>query len=114
MPYLTIQTSKPINDQTAQTVLKKASRLVAQELGKPELYMMVRLEPAQPMMFGGSQEVSAFVELRGIGLPQAKTKELSRLLCQLVESDLGVRRDRVYINFADVSPKMWGWNGETF
>ena len=116
MPYLKIQTSVPINSSTPspQALLKKASRLVAKELNKPEDYVMVSLEPASAMLFAGSTEPTAFLELRAIGLPAKKTGDLSRLLCELVESELGVAKERVFINFADVSPSMWGWNGETF
>jgi hypothetical protein len=42
------------------------------------------------------------------------TGELSRLLCEWVESELGVAQQRIYINFADVPASLWGWNGETF
>ena len=75
--------------------------------------MLVSLEGAVPMLFGGTEEPSAFLELRGIGLPPAKAGPLSRLLCGLMESELGIRQDRVYINFADVPPNLWGCNGKT-
>jgi phenylpyruvate tautomerase PptA (4-oxalocrotonate tautomerase family) len=94
--------------------LKKASQLVARELVKPEEYMMVSLEPASSMMFGGSTEPAAYLELKAIGLPKAKTGVLSRLLCELIAAESGISRDRIYINFADVPPSLWGWNGETF
>ena len=112
MPYLRIQTTGATD--SAQTFLKKASRLVAQQLSKPEDYVMVSLEPSNAMLFAGSAEPTAFLELRALGLPVKKTGELSRLLCELVESELGISKARVFLNFADVSPNMWGWNGETF
>ena len=114
MPYLKIQTSESVDNNLCQAVLKKASKLVAQQLSKPEDYVMVSLEPSGAMVFAGSAEPTAFLELRALGLPAKKTGELSRLLCELIESELGVPKERVFINFADVSPSMWGWNGETF
>jgi hypothetical protein len=66
------------------------------------------------MLFAGSSEPTAFLELRALGLPAKKTGELSRLLCELVESELSVQKDRVFINFMDFPASMWGWNGETF
>lgn len=114
MPYLRIQSSKEVPGTTRQEVLKKASRLVARELSKPEGYVMVSLEPACTMLFAGSAEPNAFLELRAIGLPAAKTNDLSRSLCELVESELGIPKDRVFINFTDFPPARWGWNGETF
>jgi phenylpyruvate tautomerase len=114
MPYLKIQTSKPMDAKASETFLKKASRLVAKELSKPEDYVMVVLEPSSAMVFAGNAAPAAFVDLRAIGLPAKKTGDLSRVLCDLIESELGVAKDRVFINFADVSPNLWGWNGETF
>ena len=113
MPYLKIKTSKPVTDATRQTLLKKASQLVARELSKPEQYMMVSLEPASPMIFAGSLEPAVHLDLRAIGLPTAKTGDLARLLCELVEAELGIGKDRVFINFTDFPGDHWGWNGDT-
>jgi phenylpyruvate tautomerase len=66
------------------------------------------------MLFAGSAEPSAFLELRAIGLPVKKTSALSQLLCELVESELSIPKERVFINFSEVPSNMWGWNGETF
>jgi phenylpyruvate tautomerase len=114
MPYLKITTSKSIDAARKHNLLKAASRMVAAELGKPEQYVMASAESPVAMLFAGTEEPCAFLELRGIELPEAKTGKLSQLLCGLVESQTGIRADRVYINFADIKPSMWGWNGETF
>ena len=114
MPLLKIQTNKPLTDQQGQQFLKQASRSVAQALNKPEQYMMVSLETDRAMMFAGSTEPAAFAELKAIGLPADRTGELSRLLCERMASDLGVRKERIYLNFTDVPASQWGWNGETF
>lgn len=114
MPYLSIRTNKAVGEQAGQALLKKASALAARELNKPEEYVMVTLEAGRPMLLAGSAEPAAFLELRAIGLPVKKTAELSHALCDLVESELGVPRERIFINFADIPAHLWGWNGETF
>lgn len=114
MPYLKIQTNQTIDNQKTQAFLKKASGLVAQALGKPEEYVMVKIEASGAMMFAGSDAPTAFLELRAIGLPKGKTSDLSQVLCELIESELGVSKDRIFINFADVPSNLWGWNGQTF
>ncbi len=88
--------------------------MVAEALGKPEEYVMVSFEPSSAMLFAGSAEPAAFLELRAIGLPVKKAGDLSRLLCELVAGELGISGERVFINFADVPANLWGWNGETF
>lgn len=114
MPLLKILTNTKVPNDKRDALLKKASRAVAQQLGKPEAYMMVSLETEQPIMFAGTSEPAAFMDLKAIGLPAGKTAQLSALLCDLAKSDLGVAGERVYVNFSDVPPNLWGWNGETF
>jgi phenylpyruvate tautomerase len=114
MPLLKIQTNTRVPAEKRDLLLKNISRAVAQELGKPEAYMMVSLDAEQPLVFAGSVDLAAFMELKAIGLPTAKTAQLSALLCDLAESELGIPKDRVYINFTDVPANLWGWNSETF
>lgn len=114
MPYLKIQTNLPLNKKAERTILKHASALVAEQLEKPETFVMVALESDTPMSFAGSDDPLAFLELKSIGLRPARTKDLSEALCKLVEGHLGIPRDRVYVKFIDVKGSMWGWKGDTF
>jgi phenylpyruvate tautomerase len=114
MPYLKIQTNLPLSKTAERSVLQDASALVAKELGKPEEFVMVALQPNTPMMFAGTDDPVAFLELKSIGLPADKTKRLSRTLCDLINRHLGIRPERVYVKFIDVLHSMWGWKGDTF
>lgn len=114
MPYLKIQSNQDIDDAAGKTLLTSASKLVAESLGKPENYVMVALEPPIPMLFAGNDAPAAYLELKSIGLPESKTQQLSQALCGLVEDTLSISQDRIYIEFADASRSMWGWNGGTF
>lgn len=114
MPYLKIQTNIPMQSRAVQDLLKKASYTVALHLGKPESYVMVAMEPSTPMHFAGTDAPLAYLELKSVGLPQTKTKELSKMLSELLEKELSIPKDRVYIEFASASGPMWGWDGGTF
>ena len=114
MPYLKIQTNRVIADDAKQEILKKASVLVSKNLGKPEKYVMVRIDPVQPMMFAGTAAPCAYLELKSIGLPESKTEALSKVLCQLMLDEFKIPSERVYIEFADAKDSMWGWDGGTF
>jgi phenylpyruvate tautomerase PptA (4-oxalocrotonate tautomerase family) len=114
MPYLKIQTNIEREPGDSQPVLARASKLIAEQLGKPEKYVMVALETAVPLAFGGSEAPTAYLELKSIGLPQEKTTELSQALCALIHDEFGVKPERVYIEFADAPGAMWGWNSGTF
>ena len=113
MPYLKIQTNLPIGKKSRQTILRNASALVALELEKPEELVMVALQDDTTMLFAGSDDPVAFLELKSVGLPGRKTKKLSAALCSLLEEHLGISKDRVYVKFIDVNRGMWGWKGDT-
>lgn len=114
MPYLKIQTNVPVDEDTRRNLLTRASQTVSGLLGKSERYVMVTVQPAQDMVFAGSDAPLAYLELKSIGLPESATADVSKGLCELMQSELGIPPDRVYIEFADAPRKMWGWNGGTF
>lgn len=114
MPYLKIQTNLPLTKTAERAVLKTASALVAQELQKPEEFVMVAIQADTPMIFAGSDDPVAFMELKSIGLPAKKTKALCQALCELIEEHLGIAKDRVYVKFISVKKGMWGWKGDMF
>ena len=114
MPYLRIQTNVPVERDQEEGLLSDASRLVSGHLGKDEKFFMGIVESKQAMYFSGSSDPLAFLELKALGLPAEKTKELSRDLCGLVEQVLSVSRDRIYVKFHNVNRGMWGWNGDVF
>ena len=114
MPLLKIQTNHAIDENISNSLLAEASKLVASELGKPENYVMVAIEPPQAMMFAGSIEPLAYLELKSIGLPESTTTGLSQALCGLIENRLGIPQSRIYIEFTNAPRSMWGWNGGTF
>ena len=114
MPVLKIQTNQTIAPERQQALLRAASQRVAALLGKPERYVMIALERNDALLFGGSDAPLAYLELKSIGLPTARTAELSAGLCALLQQELGIDSERVYIEFANATGSMWGWNGGTF
>lgn len=114
MPYLSIQTNTRLNESDKPGLLKQASALVAQALGKPERYVMVTIEPQKPMCFAGTDAPCAYLELKSIGLSVSSAAGLSAILAEFMESATGVAKDRIYTEFSDASRAYWGWNGSTF
>jgi len=114
MPYLTIQTNRPVSPDQREPLLAAASRLLAKELGKPEAYVMVGLNSEVPMLFAGTGEPAVYAELKSIGLPAGQIKSLSRAICSLLEQQLDISPARVYIEFTDIKGGHWGWNSGTF
>jgi len=114
MPYLKIETNQRFDEAAAQGLLKKASAFTAELLGKPEKWIMVSLSHSVPVMFDGSTEPAAYVELKSISLNQEACAGFSKSLCDFLNKELGVPAERVYIEFWSINGKMFGWNGGTF
>lgn len=114
MPLLKLQTNSVMDADKQNALASKASQHVAGMLGKPERYVMVSIEHNPAMLFGGSDDPLAYLELKSIGLPESKTAELSQGLAKLLGEELGLPAERIYIEFADAPRSMWGWNGGTF
>ena len=114
MPFLKIQTNQMLPEAAAKDLAGKASKLVAEQLGKPESYVMTSVENNPAMTFAGTDAPLAFLELKSIGLPESATADASRALCELVAGETGIDTARIYIEFSDAPRKMWGWNSSTF
>lgn len=114
MPFLRIQTNQPLTEGEARALAARASVLVAEQLGKPERYVMISAESNPAMQFAGSDAPLAYLELKSIGLPESQTADLSHALCEMLVDTAGIDPDRVYIEFTDAPRKMWGWNSGTF
>ena len=114
MPYLNIETNLPLSTKAERVILRSASSLVASELNKPEEFVMVSIHADVPMLFAGTDEPVAMLELKALALPARKTRPLSASLCHLIEEHLGIPPARVYVKFISMKHGMWGWNGSTF
>jgi phenylpyruvate tautomerase len=114
MPYIRLETSAPADQGTRTNLLQALSREVAQGIGKPEQYVMACFEP-MIMIMGGKDQPAAYVELKSIGgLTPDVINRLSKNICALLQDMLQVPPARVFLNFSEVPPTHWAWNGETF
>jgi phenylpyruvate tautomerase PptA (4-oxalocrotonate tautomerase family) len=114
MPYFSIETNQTIDQASSRDLMKKTSAFLAELLGKPESYVMIAIKPGTPLIFAGSDEPTAFVRLKSIGLPKERCTEFSEKICGFVEQELEVPPKRVFIDFKDLERDMFGWGGKTF
>lgn len=116
MPLIKIQTSAPRPDSAAiEGLLKSLSAELAQQLGKPESYVMTCFESDAAMTFAGSFDPACYIEIKSVGTMTAnQTKAMSQAFCKAIEKSLGVPASRTYIEFANAQGFMWGWNDRTF
>lgn len=114
MPYLKLNTNVSITPEQAQPLLKALSKVLAQETGKPERYVMVELAGDKAMLLGGNDLPLAYLECKSIGLSVTQTQSLAAALPQALSATLSIPADRVYIEFSPCPAEFWGWNGSTF
>ena len=112
MPVLQITTNVSIDNVDA--LVKQASCLAAQILGKPESYVMVSINGDADIIFAGTNDPCAHLMLKSLGLPESETKTYSEKLCAFIEQQLGVSPSRTYIEFVNPERHMFGWNSGTF
>ena len=112
MPLLELTTNTTIND--CQHIAQQASKLTAEILGKPESYVMVKIQPEQTLIFAGTDEPAAHVKLKSLGLAENSTADFSEKICSFISSQLNINSARIYIEFASPERHMWGWDGKTF
>lgn len=114
MPTLRLLTNVEIAAEDRASMMAELSRRVAELLGKPESYVMVILESGRDLLFAGTAAPAAYLELKSLGLAETQTPELSRRLCEWLESRLAIPAQRIYIEFASPPRQLFGWNKGTF
>jgi phenylpyruvate tautomerase PptA (4-oxalocrotonate tautomerase family) len=114
MPTLIVKTNAEVPRERRKVILDALSAAVAEQLAKPESYVMVVLENNRDMLFGGDDSPAAYLELKSLGLPEDDTPRLSQALCALMQRHFAVPATRVYIEFASPARHLFGWNSRTF
>ncbi|MEA2013240.1 MAG: phenylpyruvate tautomerase MIF-related protein [Verrucomicrobiota bacterium] len=114
MPLIKLKTTSQLSKTQQKELLTELSTLLAKKLGKPEAYVMSIIEN-NAIMMSGEEGDAAFAEIKSIGgLNPEVNSSISQDLCSLLDEHLEIPQDRVYINFIDIAPNNWGFNGSTF
>ena len=113
MPYFSIETNKQIDKVTNSDLMKKATGFLAEMMGKPEHVIMVTIKPGMPYVFAGTDEPTAYVQIKAVGFEKDKCPEFSKQVCDFLEAEIGVTKNRVFIEFIDIDPTIFGFNGNT-
>lgn len=113
MPLIHVTSNLSLSDAEKSNALHTLSQAVAELLNKPERAVMTAWTTAK-MTMAGNDAAAAFVELRALRLPGDNTERLSKEICERLGLIADIRADRIFINFMDVEPKNWGWDGKVF
>ena len=114
MPVLAINTNVP-QAKVSLELVKKLVDVVATTLGKPKNYVVVQVTGGQAMSWGGGEAACAAGRLTSIGaISRANNEKLQAGVAVLLEKELAVSPEHLYITFEDVAPANIGWKKSTF
>jgi phenylpyruvate tautomerase PptA (4-oxalocrotonate tautomerase family) len=116
MPLIQLDTSCDLSDQNKrQAVVKALSRIAAEGIGKPEQYVMACIHDNTPMMMSGQAGPCALVTVKSIGgLSKAVNQIVAAQVSQMLQKELAIPQNRVYLTFEELAGTNWAWNGKTF
>ena len=114
MPYLKLQTNIELSKDRQKDLLDELISLVSKELDKPRKYVMTLIQDGQLMLFGLSEDPLVYIEFRSIKFPEDQTKALAKSLSNFIKSRLNIEGERIFIQFINSDPHMWGYNASTF
>ena len=109
MPYVKVVYSG--DAAAAETLASALSKAASAGLGKPETYVMVKIEHCASLLFGGSTDPAAMVQIESVG---GSLSTIIGPITDAVVSYGGIKADRVFVNFTSYDRSFWGMNGTTF
>ena len=109
MPHIQVNVTCPTTPDQEKTLVDQMGQPISLLPGMKAEYLMIRLEDSCHLYFGGTGEC-AFVEVDRFGsIPEDASKALTARLSEIIESVLGLSKDRTYIKYTE-NP-YWGCHG---
>ena len=115
MPLIELDTSCDVAEAKRQTLVAGLSRLVAEGTGKPEQYVMACVRDKVAMAMSGQAGPIALVTVKAIGgLSKTVNQSLAGKITQMLQKELAIPGERVYVTFQELAGSHWACNGKTF
>lgn len=111
MPYISTKTTVTISAEKRESIKNKLGKAIELIPGKSESWLMISFDDNSAMYFKGSDaKPLAFVEVKLFGkASQDAYKNLTQAIMEILEEELGIQGDCIYVKYEEVST--WGWNG---
>ncbi|XP_077434901.1 macrophage migration inhibitory factor-like [Vanacampus margaritifer] len=110
MPIFAVNTNFAKGDLPA-TLMTEATEELVKVTGKPVELIAVHVHADQIIMIGGKEDPCALCSFHSIEkISCDQIKQYSKLLCGLLNKQLGISPDRIYINFVDMDACKLAWN----
>ena len=114
MPYIKLTTTAKVDAAKAQALKAGFGKAIECFPGKTEQWLMVAVEDDNRMWFRGDDSAAtAMVDVDLLGsISKPASEKMTAALCDLLQKELGVSPDRVYVKYTGYAD--WGWNGSNF
>lgn len=112
MPFINVKTSAAVSKEKCDAIKSALGQAITALPGKSENWLMVGIEPEQILYFQGSDAPAAMVQVQTFGTPAQGTDALTGKICGILNKELGIAENRVYVSYFGTSN--WGWNGNNF
>ena len=116
MPTFILHTNlKTIDSPTEEVLHQEIRGIIARSIGKSEDFVLTIFNPNTSMRFGAKAGVSAYCEVKNVGvLSPDTTDQIAGFITGILSTNLKVSPEQVYIEFQESERHLWGWNGKTF
>lgn len=116
MPLIQLDTNFTFPDQNSkQAMVGHLSLAAAEATGKPEQYVMAGIRENAAMTMSGGPGPCALVTVKAIGgLNKSVNQAVASKVSQLIQKELGIPQNRIYITFEELAADHWAWEGKTF
>lgn len=114
MPLLRIETNVSLAKDQVQHLMESLTELISSALNKPKRFVQIIVDQSKQMSFAGTQEPTAYLELRSLGLTGEKIELAASELTRWISNTLGIGPERIFINFIELDRAHWAWCGKTF
>ena len=115
MPLIQLDTTFTFPDQNKkQAIAKTLSQIAAEGTGKPEQYVMTCIRDNVAMTMSGAPGPCALVTFKAIGgLSKPVNQAIAAKVSQLLQKELAIPQNRIFVTFEELAATHWAWEGKT-
>jgi phenylpyruvate tautomerase PptA (4-oxalocrotonate tautomerase family) len=112
MPILKIETNQTLSKEDTSDLMQKSTDMLCRVLDKPKTFMMVYIDSGCSIMFNGTNEPFALVQLRLFAVPDDAAPGIIKEITEFTQKELDIKPDRMYIQLSEMKPEHFGWDGK--
>ena len=115
MPFINAKVTKELGAEQKEN-LKAAFGKALGTIGKAETWVMVNIEDKSDIWLGGKKkDAGAYISVELVGKADSSASlALTKEICALLEKQLSIPSDSVYVTIKPMEGFLWGWNNQTF